>query len=242
MEGTQQGQSTQTAAMSPSVRGYDADELGRYSSLSLLAVIALVAGIASVLTLLVPVLVFLPVVGIVFALFAIARIAGSDGSLSGTSLARAALFLSAVFLVAGPMRFYVRNTMYEQQSQATAQEWLHLLAEEDFPHAVGMMNPNAIHSLMPPQAPGAPQKQPQIGDIISMLKNSAVYTKLAPALKQGELRCEAVGLGQRGSQPISAVVFNIPGGHSQKLHVNLLRFQPIGAPPIWHIDGWNVVD
>ena len=186
------------------MENYEADELGRYTSLSSLAVCSLLLGLASPVALLAPLFVVIPIAAIIVAAFTLVRIQTAAGGLSGMKLAYWGLALGIVCAVASPLRVKARDILYGLQADVAARQWLNLVAHSDTDTAVGQLTGNAIMGLAgPPSAEGPPPK-PEMNVIAAKLSKDALVTTLREEAEQGELifsttriSCDATGPAPR---------------------------------------------
>jgi hypothetical protein len=219
---------------------YEADELGRYTSLSTLAICTLLVGLLSPVAILVPPFVVVPIVGILLGLFALLRINGSSGALSGTKLVYCALALCAFSAVAGPVRVKVRDSAYIGQADRVARQWLDAAIGNSPEGAVEMLSGNALMGISgPPPDEGPPPKlEPEIlaaklgqDHLISELKSDAANDGLKYVMKSGV--CDA-----SGATPRVAISYDAAGSdHSHKLNMVLVRSVSM---PKWFVDSWKL--
>ena len=222
---------------------YEADELGKYTSLSSLAVCALLLGLASLVALLAPLLVVVPIAGIIVSLLALARINGSAGALSGKKLAFCALALCVICGVASPLRIKVRDALYQRQADRSARNWLELLAQNEALQALNHLSGNGKFSLMgPPSGEGPPPAfDPQIQ--AATLGQDSLAAKLRDAAQHGELElatrelvCDTAGLPPR----VAVVYQTVKPADALTVKLVLLRFVRPGQGGEWLIDSWKL--
>lgn len=136
---------------------YDADELGQYRRVSVLSVASLIVALLSLFALAWPLLLILPAIALVLALFALGRIHASDGTLTGVTLARVALLLAVLTIVATITRLEMRKRLYFAQAETAARYWLQLVADNQWDEALDLISGVGKRSLSPPtEDPRAP--------------------------------------------------------------------------------------
>jgi hypothetical protein len=222
---------------------YEADELGKYTSLSSLAVCAFLLGLASIVALLAPLFVVVPIAGMLVSLLALLRINTSDGALSGAKLAYAALILCVVCAVASPLRVRVRDALYKGQADGSAREWLQLVAENETQQSLNHLTGNARMMLMGPPSPEGP---PPVVDPQSQaikLALDPLVTKLQEEAKHGqlefathELSCDSEGTAPR----VAALYQTVKPDDSLTMRLVLMRSVSPGRGGEWLIDSWHL--
>ncbi len=222
---------------------YEADELGKYTSLSSLAVCALLLGLASIVALLAPLLVIVPIAGIIVSLLALARINGSAGALSGKKLAYCALALCVVCGIASPLRIKVRDALYQSQADRSARAWLELAAKNQTPEALNQLSGNAKMSLMgpPPDEGPPPAFDPQIQ--ATKLGQDTLVAKLQEEAQHGELEFATRELicDTTGQSPRAAISYQtVQPDDSLTLKLVLVRSVSPDQGGAWLIDSWNL--
>jgi hypothetical protein len=217
---------------------YEAEELGRYTSLSTLAICALLTGLISPVAILAPPFVVVPIAGILLALFALLRINASAGALTGTKLVYWALAICAFSAVAGPVRIMVRNTAYIGQADRVAREWLDAATGDAPKDAVEMLSESALTAIAgPPPEEGSPKLEFEIlatklgqDHLVSKLKNDAEIGDLEYITQTAV--CDATG-----ATPRVAISYKTAGSdHSHKLSMVLVRSVSM---PKWFVDSWK---
>jgi hypothetical protein len=221
---------------------YEANELGRYTSLSALAVVTLFVGLLSLVAILVPSFVVVSIAGILLGLFALLRINTSSGALSGTKLIYCALALCVFSAVAGPVRIRVRDAAYMNQADQAARQWLAAAIGDNPKDALEMLSGNALMGITgPPPDEGPPPKlEPEIlaaklsqDHLVSGLKGDAENGNLEHVLTTAV--CDA-----SGATPRVAISYETAGSdHSHKLNMVLVRSVTM---PKWFIDSWKLDD
>lgn len=225
--------------------GFNADELSRYTSLSSLAVLALVIAVLSVFAVLVPLLIVLPILGIILSVGAHLRIHASEGGLSGDWLVRTALFVSVVCVVAAPMRFFVRDTLYKRQADAVARQWVQLVSSGKTKEAFGLLSGGAIRSFYD-HSPGAAADDTPTPEVLAhRLAEKPLCRKLAEASQHGGLKLvqRNVALGVRGPSPIAAIRYeSAPRDSGEKLEfsIDLIHLDSSPQPPSWRVESWQL--
>lgn len=219
---------------------YEADELGRYTSLSALAVATLLVGLLSPVAILVPSFVVVPIAGILLGLFALMRINASSGALSGTKLIYAALALCMFSAVAGPVRVKVRDAAYVNQADHVAREWLAAAVSDNPKDAVEMLSGNALMGISgPPPEEGPPPKvEPEI--LAAKLAQDHLISELKTDAGQGDLNyvTQTAACDASGATPRVAISYQTAGtDHTHKLNMVLVRSV---AMPKWYIDSWKL--
>jgi hypothetical protein len=222
------------------MESYEAEELGRYTSLSSLAVFALLLGLASPVALFAPLLAIVPAAGILCALFALVRINSSAGGLSGRKLAYWGLALSVVCVVAAPLRLQMRDSLYGQQADEAARHWLELVSQNQTEPALDYISGNARMGLSgPPPAEGPPPVvAPEI--LAVKLSQDTLVSKLQEEAKHGELEfaTRALSCDTAGPTPRAAVKYQtVKPDDSLTMNLVLLRS---AAQKTWLIDSWNL--
>lgn len=219
---------------------YEAEELGRYTSLSSLAVCAFFLGIASLVALLAPLMVVIPIAGIVVALFALVKIGRSAGALSGRSLAVIGLGLSIACGIASPLRVKVRDSLYSSQADKAARQWLRLVSQNEIPAALSQITGNAKSNLMGPPTHGGQSAKydPQTSlinfskaDLATKLREEATHGELEFATKA--LDCDASGVIPR----VTATYQTTKPDDSLTMNLFLLRSPTAGS---WLVDSWRL--
>ena len=222
---------------------YEADELGRYTSLSSLAVCAFLLGLASLVALLSPLLVVVPIAGIIVSLLALLRINNSAGALSGTKLVYIALALSVVCVVAGPLRVKVRDRLYQSQADASAQEWLQLLAKAENQQALNGISGNAKMYLMEPPSPGGPPQTFDEQMYVVKLGEDPFAAKLQEEAEHGELEfaVREFKSDADGPNPRAEVTYQtVKPDDSLTMKLVLLRSISPSRGGEWLIDSWRL--
>jgi hypothetical protein len=223
---------------------YDTDELTTYTSLSVLAVCAFVVGLLSTLALLVPLLVVLPLAGILLALLALGRIKAAGGTLSGRSLALAALVLCVACAAASPVRIYVRDALYKSQADEAARRWLALLAEGDTLTALNFLTNDAVYGLSRNEEVDGPKKPPEPEILATKLKEEKLVVALQ-SLSQDDLSetvTQGVHCDAQTASPQVAVEYL--AGKEKPIHfsVSTLRRQLPGQRAAWQVSSWSLLD
>lgn len=222
---------------------YEADELGRYTSLSSLAVCAFLLGLASLVALLASLLVVVPLAGIFVSLLALVRINGSAGTLSGKKLASCALALCVVCGVASPLRIKVRDALYQRQADRGAREWLQLVAKNETSKALNQLSGNAKMMLMgpPPDEGPPPAFDAQIQ--AQKLGQDTLVAKLREEAQHGELEFatrELIG-DTAGPTPRAVISYQtVKPDDSLTMKLVLLRSVSPDKGGVWLIDSWNL--
>jgi hypothetical protein len=219
---------------------YEADELGRYTSLSTLAVCTLLVGLLSPVAILVPPFVVVPIAGMLLGLFALLRINSSSGALSGTKLVYCALALCAFSAVAGPVRVKVRDAAYIEQADGVARQWLAAAISSSARDAVEMLSGNALTGIAgPPPDEGPPPKlEPEI--LAAKLQQDHLVSELKSDADNGELEyvTQTAACDASGATPRVAVSYETIGpNHSHKLNMVLVRSVTM---PKWFVDSWKL--
>jgi hypothetical protein len=219
---------------------YEAEELGRYTSLSSLAICAFLLGIASLVALLAPLMVVIPIAGIVVALFALVRIGRSDGALSGRTLAVIGLGLAIACGIASPLRVKVRDSLYSSQAEQAGRQWLEAVSRDEITAALDQTTGNAKGNLMgPPSAGGEPAKyDPQTSKI--NFGSDPLVTKLRDEATHGELKfvAKALTCDVSGAVPRVAVTYQTTEpDDSLTMNLVLLRSPSAGG---WLVDSWRL--
>jgi hypothetical protein len=222
------------------MESYEADELGRYTSLSSLAVCALLLGLLSPIALLAPLMVVLPIAGIVVAGLALMRIHTASGGLSGSKLAYCGLALSLICVVASPLRIKVRDTLFGRQADQAARQWLELVSQNDTKAALDHVSGNAIMGLSgPPPAEGPPPVPDEQVTAVKLAQDPLV-AKLQEEAKHGELEfaTRAVTCETTGPSPRAAIKYQtVKPDDSLTINVVLLRSVALRT---WLIDSWKL--
>jgi len=222
------------------MESYEADELGRYTSLSSLAICALLLGLASPIAVLAPLMVVIPIAAILVALLALVRINASSGNLSCQKLAYCGLALCILCLVATPMRTQVRDTLYGRQADRAARHWLELVSNNKTETALKQLSGNAVMGLSgPPPAEGPP---PVLAPEIMAVKlaQDSLVSKLQEEAKHGELEfaTRTVACDNTGPTPRAAIAYQtVKPDDSLSMNVVLLRSE---AQKTWLIDSWKL--
>jgi hypothetical protein len=219
---------------------YEAEELGKYTSLSSLAVCAFLLGVASLIALLAPLFVAVPIAGAFVSLFALARISNSAGALSGRTLAVVGLALAVACGVASPLRVKVRDHLYSDQADQAGRAWLHAVSENELDAALDQTTGNAKGNLMgPPSGDGPPAKyDPQTS--VTRLGNDALVTKLREEAAHGELEFATKDLTCDVSSATPRVTITYQTSKpddSLTMHLVLLRSPAAGN---WLVDSWRL--
>jgi hypothetical protein len=219
---------------------YEADELGRYTSLSALAVVALLVGLLSPVAILVPSFVVVPIAGILLGLFALLRINASSGALSGTKLIYCALALCVLSAVAGPVRIKVRDAAYVNQADQMARLWLAAAIGDNPKDAVEMLSGNALMGITgPPPDEGPPPKlEPEI--LAAKLSQDHLVSELKVDAEQGKMGyvTKAAVCDASGATPRVAISYETAGSdHAHELNMVLVRSVTM---PKWFIDSWKL--
>lgn len=222
------------------MESYEADELGRYTSLSSLAVFALLLGLASPVALFAPLLAVVPFVGILCALFALTRINSSAGGLSGKKLAYWGLALSVLCVVAAPLRIQMRDTLYGRQADSAARQWLELVSKNQTETALNRLSGNAVSGISgPPPAEGPPPVLPP--EIMAVkLSQDTLVSKLQEEAKHGDLEfaTRAVACDIAGPIPRAVIAYQtVKPDDSLSLNMVLLLST---AQKTWLIDSWKL--
>lgn len=220
---------------------YEAEELGKYTSLSSMAVCALVLGLASPIALLAPLMVVIPLAGVVVALFALMQIANSAGALSGRPLATAGLVLSVICGIASPLRVVVRDSMYSDQAEEAGRVWLLAAANNQLSTALEQLTGNAKGGLMgPPSGEGPPPKYDPETTLINLGKDTLV-TKLRAEAEHGDLTfaarsitCDATGI-----TPRVAITYQTTAP-DDSLTINVILLRSVAAGN-WLVDSWRLL-
>jgi hypothetical protein len=221
---------------------YEADELGRYTSLSALAVVTLLVGLLSPVAILVPSFVVVPIAGILLGLFALLRINASSGALSGTKLIYCALALCVFSAVAGPVRIKVRDAAYINQADQVARQWLAAAIGDHPKDAVEMLSGSALMGITgPPPDEGPPPKlEPEI--LAAKLGQDHLVSGLRSDAENGNLEyvVQTAVCDASGATPRVAISYETSGNdHSHKLNMVLVRSVTM---PKWFIDSWKLDD
>ena len=222
------------------MESYEAEELGRYTSLSSLAIFALLLGLASPVALFAPLLAIVPAAGILCALFALVRINSSAGGLSGKKLAYWGLALSVLCVVAAPLRIQMRDSLYGRQADSAARHWLELVSKNQTESALDHISGNARMGISgPPPAEGPPPVvAPEI--LAVELSQDSLVSKLLEEAKHGDLEfaTRSVACETAGPAPRAAVKYQtVQPDDSLTLNVVLLRS---ATQKTWLIDSWNL--
>jgi hypothetical protein len=219
---------------------YEAEELGKYKSLSSLAVCAFLLGIASLIALLAPLMVIIPIAAIVVALFALVSIARSEGALLGRSLAVIGLGLAIACGIAAPLRVKVRDGLYSSQADQAARQWLELVSENQLPAALDQTTGNAKGNLMGPPSPGGqPAKYDQQTSIINF-SNDKLIAKLLEEAAHGDLKfaTNALACDVSGAVPRVAITYQTTApDDALTMSLALLRSPSAGS---WLVDSWHL--
>ncbi len=222
---------------------YEADELGRYTSLSSLAVCAFLLGLASLVALMAPLLVVVPIAGIFVSLLALVRINGSAGALSGKKLATCALALSVVCGIASPLRIKVRDALYQRQANRSARDWLELVTNNETEQALGRLSGNAKMSLMGPPPVGGPPPAYDPQTLALKLAQDTLVAKLQEEAHHGELEfatreflCDTTGPIPR----VAMVYQTVEPDNSLTIKLVLLRSVSPDKGGEWLVDSWNL--
>ena len=223
---------------------YDADELGRYRSLSSLAVCALVLSLFSMMSLLVPLLAIIPLAGIAVALLALKRIAATENTLSGTGVARFALFLSLACLVAVPMRLYVRDTLYKTQADQFARHWLELLGTGKGVEALNQLSNDAMTRFARSDNPDAPPSRIEPEVAAAQLLQDPLVTKFSKLATQRPPSLETLSADCSSNNGIPRVILTYRLGDSDQvpLVVSAMRVDRADQVSRWLIDSWKLPD
>ena len=159
---------------------HNADELENYRSLSSLSVLALCVGMASPLALAAPIWAAVPVAAIALAGLALAKIHYSGEALTGSLLAKIALILGVVFLLAPVTHGYVRETSTIGQAREVAERWLNAITSQEWNEAGGMVIPSKLYQITPrPGGPKEPNPNFTIEDGIAFLPQETFMKLLA---------------------------------------------------------------
>jgi hypothetical protein len=219
---------------------YEAEELGRYTSLSSLAVCAFLLGIASLIALLAPLMVVIPIAGIVVALFALVGINRSEGAKSGRTLAVIGLALAIACGVASPLRVKVRDSLYSSQANQAGRDWLRAVSQNEIVAALNETTGNAKGNLMGPPSPdGQPPKYDPQTSIVNF-GNEALVTKLRAEAAVGELEfvtkalsCDATNVVPR----VAATYQTVEPAEALTMTLVLVRSPTAGQ---WLVDSWRL--
>lgn len=226
------------------MESFEAEELGRYTSLSTLAVCAFLFGLASSVALLSPIFVVLPIAGALISILAILRIQASDSTLSGLKLAYWGLMLCVLCGVAGLVRPPVRDAVYKRQADEVGRSWLNLVASHQSQSALSMLTGNGRSSLMPPRNDEAP---PQPVDPLSEVRNfeqNDVVAKLHEESKHGELEfaIQTIACDTQSAAPRVAIIYRtVKPDDSLSINVVLQRFRTLEGGEKWFVDSWSLV-
>lgn len=222
------------------MESYEAEELGRYTSLSSLAVGAFLLGLGSLVALLAPLLVVIPLAGVLVSLFALVRIGRSEGALSGRSLAMVGLALSVVCGVASPLRVTMRDSLYSKQADQAARTWLLAVANNDLAGVVEQLTGNAKSGLMEPPSPGAPP--PTFDDQTGLMRlgNDELVTKLREESQHGDLEfaTRSITCDGAGSTPRVAVTYQtVQPDDSLTFSLVMIRSENLAK---WLVNSWRL--
>jgi len=223
---------------------YDADEFGKYTSLSNLAVCSLVLSLFSPLAFLSPLLLVVPVAAMICAGIAIGQVRSSSGSLSGANLAYAALAIGIICAVASVVRVQVRDYHYRTQADRVTREWLELLIADRAIDSIEMLSGSAKHQLFPPPAPGEPSApfNPEVA--AERLSGDTLTTYLSDHADLGEIGFELLDFSSDTSARNPRAVVNyrvdVPECEPATLSVVLTRIEGPGMPAAWLVDTWNI--
>lgn len=225
------------------MEAYDVDELVSYRSLSNLAILAMVLGLLSPLALMVPLFIVIPLAGATVALLAYSNIRAHAETLSGRTLAKIALFLSVLCLLATPVKSLVRTQLYQRQADQAARQWLNTLAEGDLSEALGQLTPSAIGGLTKPDTtPGNPSSQPSVQDVVEALGKNPFVENIRAQAKDGPLELKVLSLhvDYNRSQPAVVIAYETNNqGDSSSVIVHCLRMNSPTSGRIWKIEAWN---
>lgn len=221
---------------------YEADELGRYTSLSALAVVTLLVGLLSPVAILVPSFIVIPIAGILLGLFALFRINASSGALSGTKLIYCALALCVFSSVAGPARIRVRDAAYVSQADQVARQWLAAAVGDNPIGAVEMLSGSALMGITgpPPDEAPPPKLEPEM--LAAKLVQDHLVSELKMDAERGNLEyvVQAAVCDASGATPRVALSYEIAGlEHAHKLSLVLVRSVSM---PRWFVDSWKLDD
>lgn len=218
---------------------YEAEELGRYTSLSSLAVCAFVLGIASLIALLAPLMVVIPITAIVVSILALVRIGRSEGALTGRTLAVVGLSLAIACGIASPLRVEVRDNLYSAQADRAGRLWLRSVSQNDLSAALERTTGNAKGNLMgPPSSEGPPAKYDPQASLVNF-GNDALVSKLREESEHGELQfaVNALTCDASGAVPRVEISFQTTEpDDSLTMDLALLRSPGSG----WLVDSWHL--
>jgi hypothetical protein len=102
-----------------------------YRSVSLTAVWGLIFGVLGVFSLAIPLLWLVPLLGVALSALALRRIARDAPTVTGRKAALAGLFLSVVFVVAGPAEAIGYRLWVEREARQFADYWFEFLRQNE---------------------------------------------------------------------------------------------------------------
>lgn len=215
----------------------------KYSQLAPMAIVALVLGVASVLALIGPLFFLVPIAAIGLALLALSKIRNSDGALSGTRLAHAAIALATICFVATLVRTEVRDRMLKQQANATADRWLAMMTEGRVAEARELLSGDALSGLLPRPAQGTEQLPQEEFERISM-----ETLELDPLVRDyvgGDAKITLESVSEPiadANRTIAGVNYMVADAKGRHRHVQIqlarTRFYEASGEP-WRIDRWD---
>jgi hypothetical protein len=221
------------------------EEEAAYRQVSPLAVIALLLGAASLVAFVGPAFYWIPAAAIGAGLLALGKIGRSEGSLAGEGLARLGMALALGCVAAGLVRESVRDSLFQQQAEKTARQWLDALAEGRTKDARELLSADGAASLVPQREPGQEPISKEDGEaiILDALRSDSLTRALGDkgqALTVDEAPPPIVD----GGRTVMGLTFTLakPGGDDHRhLTVQLSRtphFESEGRP--WRIDRWQL--
>lgn len=238
--------SIESASQSPDsndTRGYDADELGEYRSLSTLAVVALGLGIGSALTFASPLMLVVPLAAVGAALLALRAIAASGGGLTGARLARLGLALAILFTVAAFARVKVRNMLLQAQVDRVGRQWLTLAAQSRSEEMLELMTRAAVDKVSPTESGNQPLSFFGGMFATAMMRQDPLVVSLSERLEDDTLRLRLTEAEVfAGAKPPQAAIRYAAGIAEEAVECLLVfkRFQASDQATVWLVDSWKL--
>jgi hypothetical protein len=146
-------------------------------------------------------------------------------------------------VIAGPLRVKVRDRLYQRQADASAQEWLQLLAKAENQQALNGMTGNAKMYLMGPPSPGG---QPQSFDeqmYLVKLGEDPLAAKLQEEAQHGDLEFAVREFSSNadGPNPRAEVTYQtVKPDDSLTMKLVLLRSISPSRGGEWLVDSWRL--